>query len=188
MATQQNFRSALNGFNREDVVRYIEYLNSKHTAEINQLRSELEFLRSKEPAVPEEPQVDPVIEEQAARIQELESMLTAQDAEIAALKQALTEAQNQCAAQTKAELEAYRRAERTERLARERAEQVYHQANGVLADATLKVDEAADQIGALTEQVMGQLTQLQAAVSGSKQALQDAATTMYTLRPATDHE
>ena len=30
MAAPQNFRSAFNGFNREDVVHYLEYLNSKH--------------------------------------------------------------------------------------------------------------------------------------------------------------
>ena len=46
--TEQTFRSALNGFNREDVVRYLEYINAQHTTELNQLRSELEYLRSKE--------------------------------------------------------------------------------------------------------------------------------------------
>ena len=37
MASAQNFRSAFNGFNREDVVHYIEYLNAKHTGALNQL-------------------------------------------------------------------------------------------------------------------------------------------------------
>ena len=27
-----NFRSALNGFNRQDVARYLEYLNTQHNA------------------------------------------------------------------------------------------------------------------------------------------------------------
>lgn len=199
MAAQQNFRSTLNGFNREDVVRYIEYLNSKHTAEVNQLKSELEFLRSKsepqEAQTEENAETDSVIEQQAARIRELFDQNKAQEAEIAALQAEkeqlsaqLAEAQSRCSIQTNAELEAYRRAERMERLARERAEQVYHQANGVLADATVKVDEAADQIGALTELVSSQLTELQAAVSSSKQALKDAAATMYTLRPSADSE
>ena len=45
MAVTHNFRGAFNGFNREDVVHYIEYLNTKHTAQINQLRSEMDELR-----------------------------------------------------------------------------------------------------------------------------------------------
>ena len=47
MAEKNTFRSALHGFNREDVVHYIEYLNSKHTAQINQLESENAELRNK---------------------------------------------------------------------------------------------------------------------------------------------
>ena len=49
MAAFQNFRSAFNGFNREDVVHYIEFLNSKHAADLNQLNAELEYLRKKQP-------------------------------------------------------------------------------------------------------------------------------------------
>ena len=45
MAAPQNFRSAFNGFNREDVVHYLEYLNAKHTNQINQLTAENEALR-----------------------------------------------------------------------------------------------------------------------------------------------
>ena len=56
MAESHNFRTALNGFKREDVVRYIEYLNSKHNTLVNQLRTEnqalqdeLDALRQPEP-------------------------------------------------------------------------------------------------------------------------------------------
>ena len=65
---------------------------------------------------------------------------------------------------------------------------MYQQANGALADATVKVDEAAGQISDLTEQCISQLQQLQAAVAGSKAALKDAAETMYTIRPEGDEE
>ena len=242
MAVQQNFRTALNGFNREDVVRYIEYLNTKHSAEVNQLKSELDFLHSKAEMVPvaevapvDTAETDAMIEQQAARIRELFDQCKAQKQEISELKAEnlqlnnqlsqismqpvsapvafqnvdtsdlereistlkaekdalnlqIQEMKQQSILQTNAELEAYRRAERTERMARERAAKVYQQANGVLADATIKVDEAADQIGTLTEQVMAQLSQLQSAVSGSKEALRDAASTMYTLRPSEDCE
>ena len=226
MAAQQNFRTAFNGFHKEDVVHYIEYLNARHTAEVNQLKSELDFLRTRLDGQPdgEEPQVDPVIEQQAARIRELfdrnreleqqlaEAVAAREEAE-SRLGQAVTmgsEMENQLndtmAAKTRLaadlesaiqqqssyrsrmeeELEAYRRAERTERLARERTEQMYRQANGTIADATVKVDEAAVQISQLTDRVSLQLAELQSAISGSKQALRDAAATMYTIRPNID--
>ena len=47
MAEQQNFRIAFNGFHRDDVVRYIEELNTKHAAEVNQLTSDLKYLQEK---------------------------------------------------------------------------------------------------------------------------------------------
>jgi isopentenyldiphosphate isomerase len=81
------------------------------------------------------------------------------------------------------ELEAYRRAERIEREARERAELVYFQANGVLTEASAKVDGISAEITDMADQVMLQLTQLQIAVSSSKQALQDASSIMGTIRP-----
>ena len=203
--TQQTFRSALNGFNREDVVRYIEYLNSVHTAEINQLNSELEYLRNQEPAapapvevpVPDTTETDALIEQQATRIRELfdrckeleAELKEAQEAKIHAEEklQAVVTQQASVQARVNEELEAYRRAERIERLAKERAERLYHQTNGALADASIKVDEAAGQIGQLTDLVITQLTQLQEAVASSKQALKDAADTMYTIRPGEEN-
>ena len=195
---QQTFRSALNGFNREDVVRYIEYLNSVHTAEVNQLNSELDFLRSKQTFAPmEAPKVasesNDLIEQQAIRIRELFDRCRELEAQLAEAQEEKTHAEEKLQAvltqqsavqnRTSEELEAYRRAERIERQAKERAARLYHQTNGALADASVKVDEAAGQIGQLSDLVMAQLAQLQDAVVSSKQALKDAANTMYTIRP-----
>ena len=47
MLEQQNFRSAFNGFNREDVVHYLEYINTKHTNQVNALTTEVEELRAR---------------------------------------------------------------------------------------------------------------------------------------------
>lgn len=217
--SQQTFRSAFNGFNREDVVRYIEYLNAQHAAEINRLQSELEFLRNTPApeipapaAQPAEPAAEneELIEQQATRIRELFDQCKAQEQQIADLTSQLGDArmladaamnekvrltadldqalQQQISYKSRVEeeLEAYRRAERTERMARERAEQMYRQANAVLADATLKVDDAAALIAQMADKVTNQLTELQSAVAGSKQSLRDAAATMYTIRPNTD--
>lgn len=218
MPAQQNFRTAFNGFNREDVVHYIEYLNAKHITEVNQLKSELDFLRNKgEQAMPEaEPEtaeVEGETEDLAALKAELaalraekedldtqlnaamdagieiEKQLNAAIAEKDELAAKLAEAlSQQKAAESRSaeELAAYRRAERTERLAKERAEQMYRQANGVIADATVKVNEAAAQIGDLSQTVLAQLSQLQDAVAGSTAALKDAADVMFTIRPETE--
>ena len=45
MAAPQNFRTAFNGFHKEDVVQYLEYINSKHNNQVNQLMAEAAELR-----------------------------------------------------------------------------------------------------------------------------------------------
>ena len=90
--------------------------------------------------------------------------------------------------QQEAELSAYRRAERVERQANQRASQIFDQANGALADATARVDDTAAQIADMAEEAMKQIKQLQLAVSGSKQVLQDTAATLYAIRPAGEDE
>ena len=181
MSAPQNFRSAFNGFNREDVVHYLEYLNSKHTSQVNQLTVENEELRAQLEKLPSED----LTESLNARIAELEEQLSQAQARVEELE---NQAAQQEVPQTPApsvseELEAYRRAERIEREARERAELVYFQANGVLTEAAAKVDGISGDITDMADQVMTQLTQLQMAVSKSKQALQDASSIMNTIRP-----
>ena len=186
MAAQQNFRSAFNGFNREDVVHYLEFINAKHTAQVNQLTAENEELREQLAAQPEEDLVESLQAECAslrARLEEALAEKAAMEERCAQLEQ---QAQSEPAGEVpsaSAELEAYRRAERAEREARERADLVYYQANGVLTEATAKVDGIATEITDMADQVMTQLTQLQVAVSSSKQALQDAASIMNIIRP-----
>lgn len=218
MAVPQNFRSAFHGFNREDVVNYIEYLNAKHTAEVNQLTSENEFLQEKlEGSTPspmlaelvaERDSLKQQVEELEARCEQLEqgqwdapiaasddslllSRIAALEAELKAAEKARdeallarsqTEVKQPVQYRMEQELEFYRRAERIERQARERAEQVYRLSNGALADATAQVDEAAASIGELADRVSEQLALLQNAVAGSKQSLRSAAATMYAIR------
>ena len=174
MAAPQNFRSAFNGFNRQDVVHYLEYINTKHQDQINSLTAETEDLHRQL----EELQAQAAqIEERDALRAQIEQM---QAAEAVQEPQPETDGGSQVAGE---ELDSYRRAQQVERSARERAELVYHQANGVLNEAIAKVDTATAEITAKTDEAMSQLTQLQMAVSTSKQALQDAASLMNTIRP-----
>ncbi len=221
MTAPMNFRSAINGFKREDVVSYIEYLTARHTAELNQLRSEIEYLRSREdtaPAATESAEIEALnsriheLLERCAQLEdqqiaagiEAEDKLQAAEARCAELEQQLQEVQNSTAAQvnhTQLELEAYRRAERAERMAQERAvllekiaaenaertrklaadhaDAICTQVNAVLAEASLNVDTAANDVTALAESVMAQLAQLQAAISQSKATLRTASDKMY---------
>ena len=191
MAAPQNFRSAFNGFNREDVVHYLEYLNAKHTNQINQLTAENEALRAQVDTLPELESQQLLVASLEEKCAELTRLLEAEQARCKELEQAAAQtpaedAQPQEPAlspRASEELEAYRRAERIEREARERAELVYFQANSVLTEATAKVDGISSDITEMADKVMTQLTQLQVAVSSSKQALQDASSIMGTIRP-----
>lgn len=206
MSEQKTFRTAFNGFNREDVVHYIEYLNAKHAAELNELRSKIEFLRADNSQTPyDTEELEEKLRQALSDKYHAEQQRDAALAEKAELEQSCIAArrdaelaeQQRDAAKTQSddlyhrveqELEAYRRAERTERVAREHAEKVYTRVNAVLADATVKVDDAAASIGELSDMVCQQLSALQSAVEGSKAALADAAQTMYTIRPTAEEE
>ena len=67
------FRSSLNGFNREDVVRYMEYIYNKHSAQVAQLTNELESLRSKKDAMDSNRSAD--LEKQLTAVQQENSDL-----------------------------------------------------------------------------------------------------------------
>ena len=182
MASVQNFRSAFNGFNREDVVHYIEYLNSKHTGALNQLKSDNQTLADELEALRDKPDLTAECESLREENQTLSAQVAELTAKIEELTVQLEEAQ-QFTPLADEELEAYRRAEKAERTARERARQIYCQATGALADATTQVDDAADHFKILSQRISEQLVELQATVDKSKNALQGAAATMYTIRP-----
>jgi len=184
MTAPQNFRTAFHGFNREDVVHYLEYINTKHQNQVNQLTAELEELRARLEQQPEEDQAE-LIEQLRDQCDDLRAQLEASEAAKAELEArcAAAEPPEQADNPVSGELDAYRRADRIQRDARQQAELVYFQAKGVLTEATAKVDGAASEITGMADQVMGQLTQLQMAVSASKQALQDAASMMGAIRP-----
>lgn len=192
-----NFRSSLHGFNRQDVANYLEYLNNRHAAQVNQLNTDLEALRRQAEASAEDPQRAAL----ETRCQELEQQLAAarkeRDEALAqkeAVEQKLEAAQRDREEallrssgeklDANRELEAYRRAERTERVARERAEQVYSETGTVLTQASNRIEAALRQMTGISQQVTGQLDTLQTAIASSRLALQDAAQTIDKLKPS----
>ena len=160
MASNQKFRGALGGFNREDVVRYIEYMNNQHKAEIEQLNTQLQNAQ------------ETLNRANSASNEELLAKLEAAEARCAELEAQL----GQTPVVTGDELEAYRRAERAERLARDRASQIYAQANGALADATAKIEAISDRFTTASDQLAQQL-------ENSKQDLREAVASLYAIAP-----
>ncbi len=183
MAAFQNFRTAVGGFNREDVVHYIEYINKKHASQVNQLKTEIQTLQSELDA----------IRTQNDAGSDLAAQLEAEQAHSAALQQELSEARAQLESaaqrpQTESELEAYRRAERAERTANERVSQLYSQANAALAEATVRADETATRISGMADCVRAQLAELQEALATGANTIRDTATAMYAIRPIASDE
>ena len=191
-----NFRSSLHGFNRQDVANYLEYLNNRHAAQVNQLNTDLEALRRQAEAPVEDPQRAAL----EARCRDLEQQLEAArkerddalaqkaeaDRKLEAAQRDREEALLRSSGEkldANRELEAYRRAERTERVARERAEQVYSETGTVLTQASNRIEAALRQMTGISQQVTGQLDTLQTAIASSRLALQDAAQTIDKLKP-----
>ena len=183
MAQNMDFRSAFNGFNREDVVRYLEYLQNKHNAQLTELRNELAQAEANQQAALEAKAELETLRQQVADLEaERDAAVTRADA----LETALCAARSEKVAavdRSEEELEAYRRAERAERQAQERAQVLMDQAHGILADAGVRADENAQQIGAMADQIAAQLAQLQQAVIGSKTVMQETAMAMFAISP-----
>ena len=158
MAASHTFRTAFRGFNREDVVRYIEFMNNQHRIQLEQLRNQVQAT---------DPGLQARLEAAEARCAELEALLATQAP----------------AANEDTELEAYRRAEKAERLAKDRAQQIYTQAHAVLADVTLKAEAASQQFAAISQQISGQMQAYQQSVDSTRLVLQDAVSTLYAIRP-----
>ena len=228
MAEALNFRSAFNGFNREDVVHYIEYLNSNHENQLKQLQADLAAVQ-KESLLPRDPaagqddiiaglheqftqqeailtalnaEKDELIEkssQQAAilstlsaqndelreKCTQLEAFLSvsraenktltdkakqleAQLATVSAEKEAAVNAKTQLNTYVEDELAAYRRAERVERLANERASDIYRKLRAALQDTAAKTDDAASSLDSIAGQFTAQLSALRDSLNDSK--------------------
>ena len=167
MADIQNFRKSFRGFNRKDVVDYIEYLNNTHKSQVEQLNNQLSAALSR----PTDSELQTRLEEAEARIQELEKALEGNE---------IPEEGSSC---TQQELEAYRRAEKVERQANERAKFIYEKAHEVLCDATSQAESASAYIGAVADQVTQQLKDYQQSVQATKETFQQAVATLHAISP-----
>ena len=209
MNEPQTFRSAFNGFHREDVVNHIAYMTTKHETLVKELRSENDTLRTELEDLRARLDEDTATQDRAA---ELEQALEGKDAELAALKEELETANqllNEQAEQLAAlreeleeareaaakpaaieksanhwdELRAYRRAETAERQAKERVNDLYTSANTALRGAGATLGDTNAAFEALAEKFREDLVELMNAIETGRTALTTAADTLDTLRP-----
>ncbi len=179
MADAIRFRTALNGFHREDVVHHLEYLQNRHAAQVAQLKQELAEARQ---AAAQGEQLRDMLDDLRRQYAQLESERDAALARAEVLEREKRDA-HPTASVGDAELETYRRAERAERQAQQRADQLLAQAHALLADAGIRAEENAAQIGLAAERAAAELTALQQAVQESRGVMQDVAAAMRTMRP-----
>ena len=177
----QNFRTAFHGFNREDVVRFLETATARHTAEVNQLRDEiarlegdLSLLRTRSGDGASQEELEALQAENArlkAQVEELETQLT---------EPAATPIRDETNWKDE-ELAAYRRAETVERQARNRAAQMYHRVNGLIADLAARMDGSQAEMTAAAEALGQALDQLQLALDGGQSILTEGTATLRAL-------
>ena len=208
MNEPQTFRSAFNGFHREDVVNHIAYMNSKHETQVNQLRAEADALRTELAALREQMDEDAACQDRTAELEqtiadrdaelvtvreELETanqLLNEQAEQLAALREELEEAKEAAAkspieksASHWDELRAYRRAETVERQARDRVNELYTGANTALRGASATLGDTNAAFEALAEKFRADLVELMNTIDTGKTALSAAADTLDGLRP-----
>lgn len=91
MAEQMKFRSAVNGFNRTDVCRYIEFLSNSHNVKVNQLHTEIGQLRAE---LEEKLAADAGQDSPSEYCTQLETQLAEMQQRLADTENALTAARN----------------------------------------------------------------------------------------------
>lgn len=216
MTAPQNFRSAFNGFNREDVVDHISYMTARHESQVKELKAEAEALRTELEALRAAAQDTADADDQITRLEqsleknaeelfrtreELQAanqLLAEQDQTIARLQAELAKAKEEAAAPAAPvavpversshwdELQAYRRAETVERRARERVNKLYDEAVAAMAAVSETLALTTAQMGLLTEQVRVDLVALQGAIDDGCGALGTAVEKLNSLRPETE--
>lgn len=177
MSDFSKFRGSLGGFNRTDVADYIEKLCLTHAAELKERSRRAEELQTQ-------------LEETRAQLRETEADRDRLQAQLQEAQDQLQEAQDALEAATapepepeepeepeeaeapeeapdypSLELEAYRRAEATERLAARRAEQLSRQMQEFVAHISQRYAETGEEIAALSEDMRSDLQRLQDSLS-----------------------
>ena len=186
MADFSKFRSSLGGFHRGDVANYIESLSMQHAAAMKEKSGQIDALQDELLAARQK--LQEAEEEKRALQDQLDDALAALEA---ATAPAEDEAEDETEAEPeeapdypKLELEAYRRAEATERLATQRAQQLKRELVDFLENTTARYQQTGEDIAALAEDLKSGLKRLEENLSELDLLFGETAEHLETLTPA----
>lgn len=210
------FRTSLHGFNREDVVSYIETSGREYEEELQKLRSANEGLRAQlqeaTAAIAEAEQFRNAAQELEAarrRISALEGEKQGLMDQLADLEEQLRAAQSAASERqpvaetavqpdlsepilpietvvpaeiapekdyTELELAAYRRAEMAERMAKDRAQEVYRKVQSIFGNASARLDTGKADLDQMTRTIRDDVDQMLLLLNNIMSAYEDAQT------------
>ena len=186
MADFSKFRSSLGGFHRGDVANYIESLSMQHAAAMKEKSGQIDALQAELLAARQK--LEEAEEEKRSLQDQLDDALAALEAATAPAEEAAedeTEAEVEEAPDyPKLELEAYRRAEATERLATQRAQQLKRELVDFLENTTARYQQTGEDIAALAEDLKSGLKRLEENLSELDLLFGETAEHLETLTPA----
>ena len=186
MADFSKFRSSLGGFHRGDVANYIESLSMQHAAAMKEKSGQIDALQAELLAARQK--LQEAEEEKRALRDQLDDALAELEAATAPAEEAAedeTEAEPEEAPDyPKLELEAYRRAEATERLATQRAQQLKRELVDFLENTTARYQQTGEDIAALAEDLKSGLKRLEENLSELDLLFGETAEHLETLTPA----
>lgn len=186
MADFSKFRSSLGGFHRGDVANYIESLSREHAAALKEQSGRIDALQAELLAARQK--LEEAEAEKRALQDQLDDALAALEAATAPAEEAAedeTEAEPEEAPDyPKLELEAYRRAEATERLATQRAQQLKRELVDFLENTTARYQQTGEDIAALAEDLKSGLKRLEENLSELDLLFGETAEHLETLTPA----
>ena len=186
MADFSKFRSSLGGFHRGDVANYIESLSMQHAAAMKEKSGQIDALQAELLAARQK--LQEAEEEKRSLQDQLDDALAALEA---ATAPAEDEAEDETEAEVeeapdypKLELEAYRRAEATERLATQRAQQLKRELVDFLENTTARYQQTGEDIAALAEDLKSGLKRLEENLSELDLLFGETAEHLEALTPA----
>ena len=178
----RNFRAALNGFNRTDVVAYIEECAINHEKALRQLRDEnarlradLEALQARQEAA-QETAPEPVEAQEAPQAEEPE-VPTQPEPEPEVVPIAPP------ASSSAEELAAYRRAEAVERAARNRAAALCRQVNAIMDSTSRQLEGSRGDVDTVMSDLNICLRQLNDTFAQLRIIFDDAVQALTTMEP-----
>ena len=213
MSETVQFRAALHGYNREDVVAYIDRVNREHDDNLRRLQAQNDQLRAHVSQLQEalnnasdNTETEKALSDAQTLVTDLRSRNTELEDRIRELEEALENARAEQESETvpmsipqdlsapippvaevipsvapakdytELELAAYRRAEMAERLAHERAGDVYQQISSVFSQANARLDTGRSDLEQLSRTLTEDVNQMLSLLTNLNSAYRQAET------------